>query len=255
MATITLNKDDGIFVYGDYLKGRGSLRMKELSLTIPSQAIKRDSNGLNQAMLVSEDWYAARQAAFAGVSAATFSSLAETRDDDYFGHNLSTMIDLIRGNSQVTSRTTKIVNEGISGQAFKSYALIEKNCYWVDNSDEIILEPTTKNGGVVKARLLHPAEYAALAGAPTTTTYSGTGNGTISSVLHLGGAIAETITLTASSATEFDVVGSVTGAMGTLTVGETFVTAQITIDVTAGGTDFVATDEFVITSYAADLTL
>lgn len=255
MTTITLNKDDGIFIYEDYLKGRAALRIKELSTTIPSQSIKRSSNGLTEAVLVSEVWYSAKIAAFAAVSAATFSSAAELRDDDFMGSNLSLMIDLIRGRKQVKSRCTKLVNEGITQQSFKSYDLIEKKAFWVDNSNQITLEPTTKNGGVTKAFLLHPAEYAALSGAPVTTTYAGTGDGTISSVLHPGAAVAETITLTATSATDFTVVGSVTGAMGSLTVGTAFVTDQITIDITAGGTPFVATDEFVITSYAADLTL
>ena len=124
MTTITLNKDDGIFIYEDYLRGRAALRIKELSTTIPSQAIKRNSNGVTQAVLVSEVWHTARQAAFAAVDAPTFDSLAELRDDDYMGSNLSLMVDLIRGNAQVTSRTNKLVNEGISQDCFKNYDLI-----------------------------------------------------------------------------------------------------------------------------------
>jgi len=255
VTTVTINKDDGIFIYEDYKGGRAALRIKELSTTIPSQAIKRSSNGTNEAMLVSEAWYTARKAAFTAVDAPAFASLAELRDDDFMGSNLSLMIDLIRGRRQVASRAIKLVNEGITFANFKSYDLIEQKPFWVDNSDAIILEPTTKQGGATKAFLIHPAEYAALAAAPTATTYVGTGDGTISSSLHNGGAVAETITVTATSATSFDVVGTTSGAIGTLTVGTTFVSAQITIDITAGGTPFVATDEFTITSYAADFSL
>lgn len=253
MTTITLNKDDGIFIYEDYLKGRAALRIKELTADNPYQAIKRNSNGDTEVYLVSDSWYTTRLAAFTAVDAPTFSSSAEKRPDDFMGYNLSLMIDLIYGRAQVTSRTQKMNNEGISAEAFKSYNLCESKAYWVDNSDEIILEPTTKQGGTSLAYLLHPAEYAALAATPVATTYTGTGDGTISSVLHPGFAVAETITVTATSATSFDVVGSVSGALGTLTVGTTFVSDQITIDITAGGTPFVATDEFVITSYAAAL--
>jgi hypothetical protein len=255
VATITLNKDDGIFIYEDYLKGRAALRIKELSTAIPSQSIKRNSNSLTEAVLVSDAWYTGRQAAYTAVDAPTFESTAEKRDDDFMGSNISLMIDLIRGRAQVTSRTQKIVNEGITQDSFKAYNLCEQKAFWVDNSDAIILEPTTKQGGVSRAFLLHQAEFAALSATPVATTYSGTGDGTISSTLHPGAAVAETITLTATSATSFTVVGSTTGAMGTLTVGTTFVSDQITIDITAGGTPFVATDEFVITSYAADFTL
>ena len=253
MSTITLNKDDGVFVYEDYLKGRAALRIKELSSTIPSQSIKRSSNGQPEAVLVSQDWLAARKDAFSAVDAPVFYSLAELRDDDYMGSNLSLMIDLILGRKQVLSRCTKLANEGISQEGFKSYELIEKKAFWVDNSNEVSFEPTTKIGGDIKAHLLHPAEYAALSGTPVATTYSGTGDGTISSVLHVGGAVDETITLTATSAIDFTVVGSVSGAMGSLTVGTPFVTDQITIEIEAGGTPFVAADEFVITSYAANL--
>lgn len=255
MTTVTLNKDDGIFVYEDYLRGRAALRLKELSGDIPSQSIRRNSNGTVEAVLVSKDWYDTRQAAFDAADAPTFSIAKEERDDDFMGSNISLMIDLIRGRSQTTARTSKLNNQGITGANFKVFSLFEQKAWWVDNSDVIIQEPPTQEGGVITAFLLHPANHAALAATPVATTYSGTGNGTISSKLHPGFAVAETITLTATSATSFTVVGSVTGAMGTLTVGTTFVTDQITVDITAGGTAFVATDAFTITSYAANFKL
>jgi len=252
LATLTINKDDGIFVYEDYLKGRAALRIKELNSTIPSQSIRRDSNGDVEAVLVSKDWYDTQVAAFG--SAPTFAASLEVRDDDYMGSNLSTMIDLILGRSQTKGRRTKVNNEGISGDAFKGYDLLELKGFYVDNSNEIILEPTTKVGGDTKAYLLHPSHYAALATTPTDTTYAGTGDGTLDKQeLKPGGSVAETITVTATSATSFDVVGSVTGAIGTLTVDAVFDSAQICLLITAGGTPFVGGDLFTITSVASGL--
>ena len=250
MATLTINKDDGIFIYDDYLKGRAALRIKELNSTIPSQSIRRGSNGEVEAVLVSKAWYDTN----AGVNAGTFAANLEVQDDDFMGSNLSTMIDLIQGRAQTKELITRVSNEGISGDAFKAYCLIEKKAFWVDNSNEIILEPTSKVGGDTKAYLLHPIHYASLAGTPVDTTYVGTGDGTLDKQeLKPAGAIAETITVTATSATSFDVVGSVTGAIGTLTVGETFDSPQICLLITAGGTPFVAADEFTIDSVASGL--
>lgn len=252
MATITINKDDGIFVYEDYLKGRAGLRIKELNSTIPSQSIKRTSNGTTEAVLVSKAWFDARETAF--VAAASFAYLAEVRDDDFMGSNLSLMIDLIRGRAQTKERLTKLNNEGITGNAFKAYELLALKAYYVDDSDAIILEPTTKKGGVVLALLLHPSHYAALGATPVATIYAGTGDGTLDKQqLKPGGAVVETITVTATSATSFDVVGSVTGAIGTLTVGTVFDSPQICLLITAGGTPFVGGDLFTIDSVASGL--
>ena len=76
-----------------------------------------------------------------------------------------------------------------------------------------------------------------------TVTYTGTGNGRME--VEAGpDPVAETVTITASSATEFAVVGSVPGALGTATVGTWFTSAQVNLLITAGGTAFVATDAF-----------
>jgi flagellar hook protein FlgE len=63
------------------------------------------------------------------------------------------------------------------------------------------------------------------AGAAGTPAYTGTGNGTITNVAAGAGAVAETITITAVDATHFSVSGSVSGALGTATVGTPFVSA------------------------------
>lgn len=252
MATLTINKDDGIFVYEDYLKGRAALRIKELSAAIPSQSIRRTSNGDVEAILVSEAWYTARVTAAA--AAATFATSDEVRDDDFMGSNLVTMIDLILGRAQTKERIAKINAQGITGGGFKVYDLIELKPYYVDNSNEIEFEPTSKVGGDTKAFLVHPKHYAALAATPVDTTYVGTGDGTLDvQLLKPGGAVVETITATATSATSFAVVGSVTGAIGTLTVGTLFESTQVCLLITAGGTPFVGGDLFTIDSVASGI--
>lgn len=79
--------------------------------------------------------------------------------------------------------------------------------------------------------------------------FTGTGNGAITQLMGTGTSVQETITVTFSSSTAFSVVGSVTGAMGSGTVGTSFVHARCTFTVTAGGTAWVAGDtiQFVMT--------
>lgn len=77
-------------------------------------------------------------------------------------------------------------------------------------------------------------------------SYTGTGNGTISAWDGGASSVAETFTLTATSATEFTVVGSVSGSLGTATVGTPFSHAKLAFTLTAGTTAFVAGDKFLI---------
>ncbi|MGH9746525.1 MAG: hypothetical protein ACRD59_10515 [Candidatus Acidiferrales bacterium] len=80
-------------------------------------------------------------------------------------------------------------------------------------------------------------------GMALTPSFTGTGDGTIDA---LGGSagVAETITVTFTSATAFGVVGSVSGSLGTGAVGTPFTSTKVNFTVTAGGTAFVATDVF-----------
>ncbi len=254
MSTVTFLKNDGIFIYADYLRGRAALRIRELDSINPAQVIRRDRAGDPVAVLVSKAWYDARIAAYDAVDAATFSDLKETKDDDFMGSNLSLMIDLVRGNAQTTDLQRKINATGLTNADFKTWSIIDLKEFFRDNSDAVPFEPTVQVGGEVLALLLHTGHHAALAATPTTTTYSGTGNGTLDVVkLHPGGAVTETITATATSATSFTIAGTVSGTIGTLTVGTVFESPQIRLLITAGGTPFVATDEFTIASVAADL--
>lgn len=80
-------------------------------------------------------------------------------------------------------------------------------------------------------------------------SYTGTGNGTISGVIGSASTVQETITVTLTAATTFDVAGSVTGSMGSGTVGTPFAHAKVGFTVNAGGTAWVNGDTivFVIT--------
>src|ERR1700728_222268 len=57
---------------------------------------------------------------------------------------------------------------------------------------------------------------------------------------------AQTVTLTATSATTFSVVGSVSGAMGTATVGSPFTSGQLGFTIAAGSTAFATGDTITI---------
>lgn len=83
----------------------------------------------------------------------------------------------------------------------------------------------------------------------TSVTYSGTGNGHME--VEAGcDPVAETITFTASSATEFAVSGTVSGSIGTLTVGTRFTSAQVNALITVGSVAFVGSDVFTVPTTA-----
>ena len=57
----------------------------------------------------------------------------------------------------------------------------------------------------------------------TSPAYTGTGNGLISGLIGGSASIAETITVTMTAATTFNVVGSTSGSLGSGTAGTPFV--------------------------------
>lgn len=79
-------------------------------------------------------------------------------------------------------------------------------------------------------------------------TYVGTGDGTFTAYGGGASSVAETFTITATSSSSFDVVGSVTGSIGPATVGTPFSHATIEFTITAGGTPFVSGDEFILST-------
>lgn len=86
------------------------------------------------------------------------------------------------------------------------------------------------------------------AGGAGTPAYGGSnvGNGTVSALGATGATVAQTVTLTATSATQFSVVGSVSGALGTATVGTPFTSGQLDFTVNAGSTAFAVGDTISI---------
>lgn len=72
--------------------------------------------------------------------------------------------------------------------------------------------------------------------------FSGTGNGRITGLIGTASSVQETLTVTFSSATAFSVAGSVTGAMGSGTVGAAFAHARAAFTITAGSTAWAAGD-------------
>jgi hypothetical protein len=80
-------------------------------------------------------------------------------------------------------------------------------------------------------------------GMALTSSFVGVGTGTIDA---RGGSasVAETITVTFTTATAFGVVGSVSGALGTGVVGTAFASTKANLTITAGGTAFAAADAF-----------
>lgn len=79
-------------------------------------------------------------------------------------------------------------------------------------------------------------------------TYAGTGNGTLTAYRGGASSVAETFTITATNATNFTVVGSVSGSIGPATAGTPFSHAKIAFTITAGGTAFIAGDVFTLTT-------
>jgi flagellar hook protein FlgE len=81
---------------------------------------------------------------------------------------------------------------------------------------------------------------------PATGGGANVGNGTIMAAEATGATVAQTVTLTATSPTTFSVVGSVSGAMGTATVGSPFTSGQLGFTIAAGSTAFATGDTITI---------
>ena len=90
------------------------------------------------------------------------------------------------------------------------------------------------------------------AGVPTYGT-TNVGNGTVSGEAVPAGSVAQTISMTATSATQFTVVGSVTGALGTATVGVPFTSSQADFTINAGSTAFATGDTISLPTTAVTL--
>lgn len=80
-------------------------------------------------------------------------------------------------------------------------------------------------------------------------SYTGAGTGTIDNLIGTASSVLETITVTFSSSTAFSVSGSVSGALGSGTVGPLFTSTVVNFIIVAGGTAWQAGDTitFVMT--------
>lgn len=72
--------------------------------------------------------------------------------------------------------------------------------------------------------------------------FTGTGNGNLTAYAGTATSVAETWTLTATTATNFTVSGSVTGAASAATVGSAYSIGRIGFTITAGATAYIAGD-------------
>lgn len=79
-------------------------------------------------------------------------------------------------------------------------------------------------------------------------SFDGAGNGDVTNYLGTASSVAETFTLTATSATNFTVVGSVSGALAAATVGTPYTSAKIAFTITAGSTPFSVGDKFYLST-------
>lgn len=77
-------------------------------------------------------------------------------------------------------------------------------------------------------------------------TYTGAGTGRLGGYIGTATSVVETITAVATTSTSFTVTGSVSGALGTATVGTPFTSAVVAFTITAGGTAFEAGDTFTL---------
>lgn len=82
--------------------------------------------------------------------------------------------------------------------------------------------------------------------------YEGVGNGIISTITVAPTATAQTWILTATTATNFTVVGSVTGAAADLTVDSPYTNTDLSFEIASGSTPFLAGDNYIFTVFAAN---
>lgn len=79
-------------------------------------------------------------------------------------------------------------------------------------------------------------------------TYLGTGNGSLTAYKGGSASVAETFTITATNATTFTVVGSVSGSLANATVGAAYTGTKVQFTIAAGGAAFVAGDKFALST-------
>ena len=83
-------------------------------------------------------------------------------------------------------------------------------------------------------------------------SFAGTGSGTFTAYSGGSASVAETFQITCTAAATnggtFSVVGSVSGSLGSATVGTPFTSSQLNFTINDGATDFIVGDKFVIST-------
>jgi hypothetical protein len=249
MTTLTFLKQDQAFTYDDFNRPRKvAQHLRELTESSPAISVLRKSGEPEvQCVLVSKAWWDEKFAAYAVANPFSFS---ETKiSDSYAGKNFSKIVNFLRGRAETKDLVRSIVDQGLGPKDFKVFAVIDSAAFYKDDSGEVPMEPPTQVVGTILGYVLHPAHYGALSSAPALTLYVGTGDGVISSTgLHYSGAVAEIISVVATSPTTFTVTGSMSGALGLLTTGALFDSPQIALQIEVGATPFIPGDAFTITS-------
>lgn len=260
MVDKTILKNDGVFVADDY-QGleRASGRLRELADDQSQSIQRRRSTGLSgdtqsvDAVLVSGTYYDNKLDAIATNDYPSIAlQNAQKYFDDDLGRNITNYLNLIQGTAQIKQLRPQVNAIGTNNNEFAVFEFYNTATTLVDDSSATRMDDQNlgdKKLGV----LLHPDVYDFFETSLTGTTFSGTGNGEANIRLKKG-ALAETITVTATSAgpgASFDVVGSVNGSYGTITSGtgeKEF--SNFFLEVTDGSVAYGIGDEFTITSVA-----
>src|SRR5512135_1531319 len=125
-------KNDGIFIYEDYLDGRSVRRLSELDSDV-TQSIRRTSNGAVKAVLVSKAYWDGKVAAYAAALVAFPVVSIDQRTDDYLGNNLSVMIDLLDAHHQTPELLKRVNAEGSTNAASKVFSVIRTQEFFEDS--------------------------------------------------------------------------------------------------------------------------
>lgn len=250
---ITLLKNVGFWVYDALLGGRAELRLKELTtFDYGSMPIRRSSATPNVAYLMSASAYESAAATLAAAMSPLPAQKLEAHSDDYLGNNVSKLMDLIQGKAQTAAQISEVIADGQTNLLYASFSFYDTKKYYRDEQGqtENINTAIPQKGDVV-GYLVHPDVYAALSASPAAGTYTGTGNGTMTNIVKVPGAAAQTVTVTCTAAVAnggtFSVVGSVSGALASATVGVPYSSAIISFLLNDGSVDFHVGDHFVIT--------
>lgn len=162
MATKTLLKNDGKFVYDDYKPQKIGKRLVDLGVD-EIQPVRRTTNGPIVAYMVSETWFQAKVEEFDLASTAMPDAIFDEVSDDFVAHNFSTLVNTINGVSQVKSQIPKTNAEGPQVGKYKGYILINTKPYKMDpyltKNETFASSQAIVEGAVKKARLLDPAHF------------------------------------------------------------------------------------------------